>query len=253
MTLHLVRIGVNLNALARYAVARRISDDDGGYALHSALLARFGDAAPRPFRFLPEHGRGPHLLGYVADAAALTDAATLPIVDDLLDGLFDGPPQLQAMPATWRAGARYGFEARVRPVVRFGKRIREARTGRIGAWQPGASEIDAHVAACEQAERDGGDPRAVDREAIYVDWLVKRLGTAATLDHAALRLFRRSRTQRNTHGRGMRPVEGPDAVLGGTLTITDPDAFAALLAGGLGRHAAFGYGMVLLSPPGRAG
>ena len=39
----------------------------------------------------------------------------------------------------------------------------------------------------------------------------------------------------------------------GTLTVTDPQAFAALLSGGVGRHAAFGFGMLLLSPPGRAG
>lgn len=253
MTLHLVRIGVNLNALARYAVARRISDDDAGYALHSALLARFGDAAPRPFRFLPEHSRGPHLLGYVTNATALQDAAELPVVDDLPADLFGGPPQLQPMPATWRAGARYGFEARVRPVVRFGKRIRAERSARPGAWQPGAGEIDAQVAAREQVERDGGNPDTVDREGVYIDWLAKRLGNAATLDHAALRLFRRTRTRRNTHGHGMRQVEGPDAVMGGTLTVADPDVFAALLAGGLGRHAAFGYGMVLLSAPGRDG
>ena len=41
--------------------------------------------------------------------------------------------------------------------------------------------------------------------------------------------------------------------MAGTLTIGDPDAFAAILSRGVGRHAAFGYGMLLLSPPGRAG
>ena len=63
MSLHLVRIGIDPQALAIFAAKRRLSDDDAGYALHAALAARFGQAAPRPFRYLPDHARGPHLLG----------------------------------------------------------------------------------------------------------------------------------------------------------------------------------------------
>ena len=35
----------------------------------------------------------------------------------------------------------------------------------------------------------------------------------------------------------------------GTLTITDPVEFGSLLANGIGRHKAYGYGMLLLRPP----
>ncbi|MGN5373408.1 type I-E CRISPR-associated protein Cas6/Cse3/CasE [Sphingomonas hankookensis] len=255
MTLHLARIAIDVRALAGFAVERRLGDDDFGYALHAALVARFGDAAPRPFRFLPDHGSGPHLLGYVQDRAGFDDAAALPAVDTGLAAVFDGEPRLQAMPAAWRAGARYGFEVRVRPVVRFGKAVKAARRERAGAWLPGAGEIDANHAARERVARDGGDPDTVDRAAVYIDWLARRLADAATLDHADLRHFRRTRTLRNTHrseGRRTRRVEGPDALLGGTLTVADPAAFAALLARGVGRHGGFGYGMLLLAPPGRA-
>lgn len=256
MTLHLVRIPIHVRALAGFAVARRLSDEDLGYALHAALTARFGDAAPRPFRFLPDHGSGPHLLGYVPDRAAFDDAAALPPADAAVDAVFDGIPQLRPMPEMWREGARYGFDVRVRPVVRFGKSVRAARADRAGGWLHGAGEIDAHTAARERAERAGDDPDLVDRSAVYLDWLATRLAGAATLDHADLRHFRRTRTLRNTHrseGRRTHRVEGPDALIGGTLTVTDPAAFAALLAKGIGRHAGFGYGMVLLAPPGRAG
>lgn len=303
MTLHLLRVGIDRQALHRFTIERRLDDDDAGYALHAALLARFGAAAPRPFRFLPDHPRGPHLLGYVGDAAALEDAAGLPLADDRVAAVFAGPHQLQAMPDTWRAGARYAFELRVRPVVRFGKQVRAARAGR-GAWQPRAGEIDAFVAACERAVAGGGDAASSDtassaaagsdttgdataasnrarhdtagiglaevtREAVYTDWLAQRLDGAATIEHALLRDFRRTRTRRSTHaGQGAggggggnagtaaprtRPVEGPDAVMTGTLAVTDADAFADLLARGVGRHAAFGFGMLLLAPPGRAG
>jgi CRISPR system Cascade subunit CasE len=43
-------------------------------------------------------------------------------------------------------------------------------------------------------------------------------------------------------------IERPNAVLEGTLTVGDPDAFARLLARGIGRHRAFGFGMLLLKP-----
>lgn len=256
MTLHLVHIPVASRALAAFAVGRRLSDDDFGYALHAALLARFGDAAPRPFRYLPDHESGPHLLGYVADRAAFDDAAALPPVDVDVQAVFDGEPRCRAMPDSWRAGARYDFEVRVRPVVRFGKSVRAARTERAGGWLASAGEVDANHAARERVAREGGDPDTVDRTAVYIDWLAKRLADAATLDHADLRHFRRTRTLRNTHrseGRRTHRVEGPDALIGGTLTITDPAAFAALLAKGIGRHSGFGYGMLLLAPPGRAG
>lgn len=255
MTLHLIRIGVDLHALARFAAARRLSDDDYGYALHAALAGRFGPAAaPRPFRFLPDHRAGAHLLGYTADPAPMLEAADLPVIDDLLDGIFD-TPRAQAMPTTWRAGATYGFEVRVRPVVRFGKSVRAARSGRADAWQRGAGEMDAYVTACERAVAGGGSADDVDRASVYVDWLTQRLAPAATVEGAGLRAFQRAQARRGTHqpSARTRAVEGPDAVIGGTLTIGDPDAFAHALARGVGRHAAFGYGMLLLSPPGRGG
>jgi hypothetical protein len=46
VSLHLVRIGIDPQALAIFAAERRLSDDDAGYALHAALAARFGEAAP---------------------------------------------------------------------------------------------------------------------------------------------------------------------------------------------------------------
>jgi CRISPR system Cascade subunit CasE len=44
---------------------------------------------------------------------------------------------------------------------------------------------------------------------------------------------------------------GPDVILAGELTVADAEGFLALLARGVGRHRAFGFGMLLLSPPGR--
>lgn len=268
MTLHLVRVPVNLRALAAFAVANRASDDDGGYALHLALRCRFGSAGPQPFRLFADGPAAPHLLGYATDKDALADMAALPAVDPLLDAAF-GEPQVRTMPESWREGARFGFDVRVRPVVRYGGRVREARVGRAGALHTrggrAAQEMDAYLAACECAgPREEGAP-ALDREPVYLDWLARQIDAAAAIDATEVRQFRRVRSRRARHvsttptGGGEPPaaplgraqVEGPDALMAGTLTIRDSAAFAALLARGVGRHAAFGYGMLLLSPPRR--
>lgn len=247
---HLVRLPVDLRALAAFAVANGASDDDGGYALHLALRRRFGGAGPQPFRLFADGPAAPHLLGYLADPAPLADAAALPAVDPGLDSVFPDPPQRRAMPDAWREGARYGFEVRVRPVVRFGARVKKEREASEAAedkanWWARAGEVDAWIAA---RTRPGGDPD-VTREAAYLGWLAARLAPAAAIEAADVALFRRTRTRRSAHGRpGRGSVEGPDAVMKGTLVVQDASAFAALLPRGIGRHAAFGFGMLLLSP-----
>jgi CRISPR system Cascade subunit CasE len=273
VTLHLVRLPVNARALAAFAVGNGVSDDDGGYALHLALRRRFGAAGPQPFRFIADDAVAPYLLGYVADADALADAAALPAADPLLDGVFSAAPALRAMPEAWRMGARYGFEVRLRPVVRFSKRLQEVRAALPAAqakdgWWARAGEVDVWVASRTRGgdgerwaanARDGDAVRAAiaaspTREEAYLDWLATRLANAAMLEEGSLRQFRRTRTRRSSHGQtGRGRIEGPDALMAGTLIVGDPAAFAHLLARGVGRHAAFGFGMLLLSPPRRIG
>ena len=48
--------------------------------------------------------------------------------------------------------------------------------------------------------------------------------------------------------RGNARLVRPSAVLEGTLSITDPVEFRQTLARGIGRHRAFGFGMLLLRP-----
>ena len=254
MTLHLVRLAVDLRTLAAFSVANRASDDDGGYALHLALRGRFGEAGPQPFRLFADGPAAPYLLGYARDPAALADMAALPAADPRLGNVFPAAPEMRPMPATWRQGARYGFDVRARPIVRFGPRRKAERAGSEAAqapenWWARAGEVDAWLAA---RTREGGDPD-LTRDAAYAAWLGERLIGAATLETVDLVQFRRVRARRSTHGKpGRGRVEGPDALLAGTLTIGDPAAFAQALARGVGRHAAFGYGMLLLSPPKRA-
>ena len=235
----MIRADVHLHELHRWMGSRRIEDMDR--AMHALLTECFGDLAPKPFRLIvPRSARLGVLYGYGrADAAALQEQGA--ICADPLQIRAIPPAMIQSkpMPETWRSGVRVGFEARVRPVIR-----RSGDAEGIGAGERDAFQIEAlqHPA--------GEIPR--DREAVYIDWLSQELdrrgGAQLDPEHTQMVSFRRLRSQYKPRSRHS---EGPEAVMRGTLTIIDPDAFAKLLARGVGRHRAYGYGMLLLRPASR--
>lgn len=240
-TLFLVRQPLNTRFLAAFATQEGVADEDQGYALHLALRRRFGTSAPQPFRLFLDRPPGPHLLGYAADPAALTEAASLPALDPRLEAIFPVTPELRAMPTTWREGARYGFDVRVRPVIRFGKNVLKARKAE---GKPGGAERDAYMVACDAAGE------AVDRETVYTDWLIRKFEPAVEIETLTLTATRRIKTYRSLHGQSGKPAfTGYEASFTGTLVVGDPTRFAALLAHGVGRHTVFGFGMLILMPP----
>jgi len=247
---HLIEVQLDLRALHRWAEERglgRRGPFDEGRALHHLLSEVFGPGAVQPFRLMaaPRAQRGTIYAYAGKDAAALREqsrATATPGIDAALD--LDRMRSLQRPAAHWRAGQRLGFDLRIRPVVRLRAAIQGTQFGK-------GKEVDAFLA--EAMKQHGGNTGGMEeagrtREAVYLEWLAARLGPAATLDSEASRLasFRRSRVHR-----GGRLTEGPDAVIHGTLTIADPAVFAERLARGVGRHRAYGYGMLLLRPPQR--
>jgi CRISPR system Cascade subunit CasE len=269
--LFLVRTVVDRARLAAFAARTDTLDDDLSYALHLGLRRGFGAAAPQPFRLMADPSGGRDVLfGYASDPEALHASGpsrgvsadeTLPDphgdwqVEEALAALFAAPFEAKAMPAGWRQGARYRFNLRIRPVVRYGARALAARKAEN---KKGETERDAFLVALERRDAAGGDRAADprDRETVYRDWLAERLAPAAALDTMCLTSHRRIRTVRASKLKrdGTRPrrrFEGPETVVDGLLTVADPAAFAALLARGVGRHTAFGFGMLLLKPAGR--
>lgn len=245
MTLHLVELPLSLRALHEWAGARRLGGGfDEGVALHHLLGETFGPAALQPFRLLvaPRAQTGTLYAYSTADADILRHAALsslTPAQAAVVD--LERLRSLPRPPSTWTAGQRLGFDLRLRPVVRLASDLNGTDdSGTPVSFRKGA-EVDVFLAA---VLRD----RQTTREAAYLDWLAARLVPAAILDPADSRLasFQRTRVQRDG-----RRIEGPDAVVHGTLTVAEPRAFADLLARGVGRHRNYGYGMLLLRPPQR--
>lgn len=213
---------------------------DLGYLLHCQLREMFGPESPAPFAVRDGAGRAVAVLAYSTRAAAELQRHAQQFAQPDVYGTcdwsaFDEKP----MPGQWRTGERVGFEVRCCPVVRM--------SGDGPRWRAGA-EVDAFLARCWRTEG------TVDREAVYREWLADELGrrggarmvSARVLGHQRAHLVRRDhRPERKAIG-----GERPEAVFSGELEVTDPGAFAALLSRGVGRHRGFGFGMLLLRPPG---
>jgi len=257
--LHLVRMPIDSRALSTYATAKRFLDDDLGYALHFALRATFGAAAPQPFRLMPSTTTaratdGLELLGYSRDAEALLAERPSEVAlpdwnanwdETAPESIFAGAPTTRPMPNAdqWSSSRSYDFEVLTRPVRRHGSKLRALR--RSEGKSSTGQEHDAYLSAIEGLE---AGEHSYTRQSVYAEWLEQRLAPAAKFDGPiVLRQFRRTRVIRSRHDQGrMQSVEGPEALLGGTLKVLDGEAFDALLGKGVGRHGAFGLGMLLL-------
>jgi CRISPR system Cascade subunit CasE len=221
---------------------------DLGYALHAALHLVFGERAPKPFYYRDARAG---LLAYTqSEAEQLHEAAAMCAAPDLADalGLDAGPRSpglcVRAFPHRWDAGRVLGFEVRVRPT---------RRNSYVENDRKHASERDAY----REDEARMEDQQPLPREAVYAQWLAEQFETsrAAKLVEARMTRFQLTpvlrRTQSSEQGYGGRKphtILGPDATFSGHVRVEDTDAFASLLMRGVGRHRAFGFGMLLLKP-----
>lgn len=247
MTLHLIELPLDLRDINVWTGGRDLGggDIDEGLVLHHLLGEVFGPAILQPFRLMVgPRARSATLYAYAAaDAETLRAAARLTMTPGQAGVVpLDRLRSIPRPPSSWSQGQRLGFDLRLRPVIRLHAGLAgRTEAGEAVTFGKGA-EIDAFLARCLRGE-------TVTREAAYLDWLAERLAPAATLERDTTRLagFRRRRIVRDG-----RRLDGPEAIVHGTITIGDPVAFAAALASGIGRHRAYGYGMLLLRPPQRA-
>lgn len=249
--LFLVSVEVSARRLVEDARRRgqAMREIDPGYLIHGLLEGVFGPKGLRPFQVDHSDDAKVRLLGYAArDASTLASDAQAFATPEAWAAIDWSSLQTKRMPDAWSPGRRLGFTARVCPVVRLAGPPASHRT-RDGEGAAGR-EQDAWLVACR---RDPGASPPPDRADVYRGWLaeaLKRSGGANLID-AEMTAFQVATLHRRTQGVERRPrrVRLPDATFSGTLEVADPEAFAVLLARGIGRHRAFGFGMLLVRPP----
>ena len=258
---HMVSMTVNYAAL-REAMARQGISNDEGLALHHFLSETFGKGIVRPFRLMPgrKNALTASLYGYSSqgkdDLKATADICALPEMDKIL-GL--GLLKSKKMPTTFKTGKRLGFDVRVRPVRRpsslLAAESREVRREKIkgNSVKPFAvnAEVDAFLLDRMRLNPEFDETAAAElptREQVYQTWLEYRFGDAVELNSKACRM---ARYENRIVSRGGKKQAGPDVTIQGEFTVKNPQKLAALITKGVGRHTAYGYGMLLLRPPGR--
>jgi len=227
---HLVRIPIHAPRLLRFAREHGITQEDEtlGYTLHAWLTALFDAHAPKPFRYFE---RRQEVLAYsaydtntlLAQAQAFSSPQAWSALDP--DGVVSKP-----MPNQFRVGQRLRLEVLTCPVSRQDN-----------------EEKDVYLRTLDRLGTD-----APTRGEVYQAWFAHQWDSALRLDQIKLLgMTARSRLLRRTRNGGnrLRIVERPEAMFGADAVIVEPVRFQELLVRGIGRHRAFGYGMVLLAPP----
>jgi len=238
----LFMIQLPLETRRLFALGRRrrlpVRQTDLDYLVHCQLGELFGEQAPAPFRAVSSGGREVQVLAYSdKPAEELRNQAETFAEPAAWAACAWDRIATKRMPGEWPRGKSLGFEVRTCPVVR---KASEGPKHRQGA------EIDVFLSRCWERP---GEP--VDREAVYCEWLREHFGQrGVTVGQVGMEKFRLARVLRRDHGqeRTATVCQRPDALLRGILQIDDGAAFQDLLARGLGRHRAFGFGMVLLRP-----
>jgi CRISPR system Cascade subunit CasE len=127
-----------------------------------------------------------------------------------------------------------------------------ARLVNAGNGHHGGAEVDVFLARSFSVGSNG----TLSREDVYRDWLTGRLAdtTVCGVHVVQVRIAALSRTRlvRRTQGaeRQAKTLERPDVHFEGDLIVEDGNAFIRLLARGVGRHKAFGFGAMMVVPPG---
>ncbi|MBF0185575.1 MAG: type I-E CRISPR-associated protein Cas6/Cse3/CasE [Magnetococcales bacterium] len=238
--LYMISLPLELRALRRWSAGRNLSSDEG-CALHHLLSETFGKGILQPFRLMvAREGRVGTLYAYTAqEQTTLTETAYESASPESLAVCDPARLAVKAMPTEWRTGRKLAFDIRVRPV----RRLRQP----VGEFTHKGAEVDAFLV--ERLRRSpqtmpGEAEIGLQRDQVYAQWFAERLGEAAQT--GIIRMTRFERVQHVRHGSAR--VQGPDVTLQGELTITDGNTFAEKLARGIGRHTAYGYGMLLLRP-----
>ena len=228
MTLHMIRAKVDFRALHEWMNEEEVEDEDTG--MHHIICSTLGELSPRTFRLMrPREGHHGKLYAYTQAAAEDLVETMAAAADPLAWRVIDASTVMgKPMPEEWKHGGALGFNLRARPVMR--SRAPNGRTTEMDSYQRGQN-----------------GPGRMETYANWLQNIMERRG-GAQVGRVRMTNYKDTATVRK---KGRRKVTGPDVTFDGTLYVDSPEAFGEMLASGVGRHKAYGYGMLLLQPPPR--
>ena len=226
MTLNLLKADIDMRHMAHWSAVEGHSDS--ARALHCLVFHTFGPhRAPRTFAAIenPERPREhATLLAYSTSSAEELQEVARANQSALTAGIMN-PHSFRSTPVpdSWHKGTTLRFQVRTIPTFR-------PRGSSI--------EVDLH-------RKYDASPT---REETYHRWLSRIMadkGGADAPPHAMELIHYNTRSIRRSPVSPVMTV--PDVTIQGTCTIDDPEKWNHALTVGVGRHKAYGYGMLLLS------
>lgn len=221
----MMRIRIDLpkmyETLKGHKLPSQTSDD--GYRVHAYLQQVYDGKAPTPFRVTESRGRQLDVLAY---------AETVPTVIEA--GIQVAS---KTMPESFAEGTTLNFSLLACPVIRMSS---------AGPNHKKGAEVDVFLRECWRREAS----ERVNRTEVYCQWLRERIASqgGARLINAQVSGYRRMKLLRKNQGPDRRSKQGdkPAVDFEGSLEVVDSGAFSSLVTRGIGRHRAFGFGMLLL-------
>lgn len=208
---------------------------DLGYLVHAYLGQTFGEHAPKLFAITRE--RNPmEVLAYTkADAQTLKSIALQKAPANRKKALDWDSFSTKPMPTHFPEGAHFFFRVRLCPVVRKARGNQRLHRG---------AEQDLFLGAVEKNEQ-----KKLHRQEVYRTWLADKLSSTKAVRCLEVKIIqmRRSHFVRKNHEGKLVPLrQRPDVTFEGKLLVVDSEKLLHLLQRGIGRHKAFGFGMLLL-------
>ena len=240
---NLVQLSVSAPLAVRYFSsfwgATAIGLNDPNYVIKSVLKETFGDMSPRPWR----------IQAFQPDGSIMILGYTGATHDDMANMVNDALPRL--------SDVFQKDEIAIRPVRRFGVGeifdIHCHFSGMVSLTREhGRSwEKDAYYKELADARAGGREPR--DKNEVYQDIFHRHV--APGFDVLASRVVGFTLAKFSHKDERRRPTKTSSLVPAIDIVcrarVRDPDLVAALLATGVGRAKAYGYGMLLLRQAGR--
>ncbi len=233
---HLVSFSLDPVALMSLSVARKTIPPSGdlGYVIHQTLVETFGEAAPKPFHLLE---KGFKVLAYSRHPAH--DLVDIGLEHGRKGGGWElssralGFPTLDgaAIPNPWLPAKRCQFSVRARPVVR----LSHAKERGL----PRECDVFLHAVSNKPKESEAW----LDRQTVYLSWFGDQVAKSGA-KLGQVQIARMTRTQ--VYRKGAASLDGPDVTFTGSLEVNDSALFNEFVLRGVGRHRAFGFGMLLL-------
>lgn len=236
MSFHMLRFWVKRSVLRQLARMHCIAFDES-YCVHALFGQCFGRQAPKPFLLETSEEAFARVLAYSgSDLPTLQQLAQAFADPTVYAGIAWDRSTSKPMPSSYGVGQRLEFTVTSCPTVRLSGSDRPFAKG---------SEVDAFLAACWA--RPGA---RVERDEVYLDWLraqFDRRGGARVVCCSVVDVDLVEHLRRQQGGdRRVAMLTAPRATWDGTIEVTDSDAFGALLRNGIGRHRAFGRGLIQL-------